>query len=233
MFQKLKISLLLCLGLGTLVTPLGAAEPAQLASEKDRTSYAIGVQTARNFKKDGTDIDLDWVVRGLQDGLGDARPLLSDKEIKLRMQALMAEIRQRMAANKRDAAVKNKLRGEEFLAANKTKADVKVLASGVQYRVLKTGEGAKPRDEDVVLCNYRGTLLDGSEFDATLPDRPAPLKLAQMIPGWRDALKQMSVGSKWQLFVPPALAYGDKGVGNEIGPNEVLVFDVELLEIKK
>lgn len=233
MTHKMKTELLLACSLATLSALLFAADVPAPASEKDKNSYAIGVTTARNFKKDGTDVDLEWVARGLKDGMGGARPLLSDKEIKLRMQSLMAEIRLRMVANKREAAVKNKARGDEFLEANKSKEGVAVLPNGVQYRILKAGDGPRPGENDTILCHYRGTLIDGSEFDATPPDRPAPLKMAQVIPGWREALKNMPVGSKWQLFIPPSLAYGDKGVGSDIGPNEVLVFEIELLDIKK
>jgi FKBP-type peptidyl-prolyl cis-trans isomerase FklB len=137
-----------------------------------------------------------------------------------------------MVANKREASVRNRMKGEEFLAANKSKDGIKVLPSGVQYRVIRAGTGANPVDGDSVLCNYRGTLLDGSEFDATLPNRPATLKLGQMIPGFRDALKNMQPGAKWQIFIPSAQAYGERGVGGDIGPNETLIFDIELLEIK-
>lgn len=225
-----KLPLLACLG---CLAASAQAQPApELNTPKERTSYAIGVQTARNFRKDGIDIDLDLVVRGLNDGLAGERSLLSDREIKQLMQTLLMDMRQKMAANRRDAAERNRLRGQEFLAANKAREDVQILPNSVQYRVIQAGSGPTPEDGDTVLCHYRGTLLDGTEFDATVPDRPATLKLAQAIPGWREAIKAMPVGSRWQVFIPPSLAYGERGVGSDIGPNEVLTFDIELLGIK-
>lgn len=232
MLKKMHFSLLITLCCAAVSLPAAAQDARLLAADKDKTSYAIGLQTARNLRKDGTEVDPEWVIRGLRDGFSSERPLLSEKETKQLMQALMSEVRQKMVANKRDMAAKNRLKGEEFLAANLNKEGVKALPSGVQYRVIKAGSGRKPNDNDVVLCNYRGTLLDGSEFDATLPERPAAMKLSQMIPGWKDALKNMEAGAHWQVFIPSALAYGERGVGTEIGPNEVLVFDIEFLEIK-
>lgn len=232
MLKKMPLPKLLVLYLAAISLPALAQDARPLVADKDKTSYAIGLQTARNLKKDGTDIDVELVVRGFRDGFSGERPLLSDKETKALMQALMSEVRQKMVSNRREMSVKNRQKGEEFLAANLSQAGVKALPSGVQYRVLKAGTGRKPNDSDVVLCNYRGTLLDGSEFDATLPERPAILKLSQMIPGWKDALKNMEAGAHWQIFIPSALAYGERGVGADIGPNEVLVFDIELLEIK-
>jgi FKBP-type peptidyl-prolyl cis-trans isomerase FklB len=126
----------------------------------------------------------------------------------------------------------NKKKGEVFLAENKTKEGVVVLPSGVQYKILKAGNGKKPIDSDVVQVYYRGTLLDGSEFDATEPGQPADLKASSLIAGWKEALRLMPAGSKWQIFVPSQLAYGERGVGSDIGPNETLVFEVELLAVK-
>jgi len=218
--------------IGFLVPALHAQEVPALKSHKEKTSYAIGVQTARNFRKDGTDIDLDFLVRGLKDGMAGEGVLLPDREIKQLMQALLTEIRQKMALNRREAAEKNRQRSEEFLAANKSREGIQLLPNGVQYRIIKAGEGPRPQDGDTVLCRYRGTLLDGTEFDATPPERPAALQVALTVPGWREAMKAMPVGSRWQIYVPPSLAYGERGVGSDIGPNEVLSFDVELLDIR-
>jgi FKBP-type peptidyl-prolyl cis-trans isomerase FklB len=232
MMNKLRLPLLVSLCFVAASASLSAEESAALSNDKAKTSYAIGLQTAKNLKKDGVDIDMAKIVEGLKDGFSGDRQLLSDKETKQLMQALMNDSRQKMVANKREASVRNRLKGEEFLAANQSRDGIKVLASGVQYRVIRAGSGPMPTDSDTVLCHYRGTLLDGSEFDATLPNRPAPLKLAQMIPGFRDAVKNMQPGAKWQIFIPSALGYGERGVGGDIGPNEALIFDVELLEIK-
>ncbi|MGE5492237.1 MAG: FKBP-type peptidyl-prolyl cis-trans isomerase N-terminal domain-containing protein [Actinomycetota bacterium] len=225
-----KLSLLA--GLASLAATVQAQPAPELVTPKDKTSYAIGAQTARNFRKEGIDIDLDLVIRGIRDGMAGDRLLLSDKEIKQLMQGLLTEMRQKMVANRREAAERNRTRSEEFLAANKEREGIQVLPNGVQYRVITAGSGPRPGDGDTVLCRYRGTLLDGSEFDATPPDRQAALRIAQTIPGWREALKAMPVGSHWQVFIPPALAYGERGAGGDIGPNEVLNFDVELLGIQ-
>jgi FKBP-type peptidyl-prolyl cis-trans isomerase FklB len=230
--NKLRLPVLVSLCFLAVSASVTAEEVVALTTDKARTSYAIGLQTAKNLKKDGVDIDITTIVQGLKDGFSSERQLLSDKETKQLMQALMSDSRQKMVANKREASVRNRMKGEEFLAANKSKDGVKVLPSGVQYRVIRAGTGPMPVDGDTVLCNYRGTLLDGSEFDATMPNRPVPLKLGQMIPGFRDALKNMQPGAKWQIFIPSAQGYGERGVGGDIGPNETLIFDVELLEIK-
>jgi FKBP-type peptidyl-prolyl cis-trans isomerase FklB len=232
MMLKSRISVLLSLCFLAVATSVSAEEAAALNTDRARTSYAIGLQTAKNLKKDAADVDMETIIQGLRDGFSGDRQLLSDKETKQLMQILMNDARQKMVANKREASVKNRLQGEEFLAANQGKEGVKVLPGGVQYRVIRAGSGPKPTDGDTVLCNYRGTLIDGAEFDATQANRPAPLKLAQMIPGFREALKAMQPGAKWQIFIPSALGYGERGVGNDVGPNQTLIFDVELLEIK-
>jgi FKBP-type peptidyl-prolyl cis-trans isomerase FklB len=210
-----------------------AGQEPNLESATNRTSYAIGVDMARNFKKQGIDIDPELILRGMKDGYAD-KVLISDKDIRRAMNSFQSEVRQKMTQTRRLAADDNKARGAEFLAANKAKPGVTTLASGLQYRVINAGaaDGRKPQDSDIVECNYRGTLLNGTEFDATEPGKPAALKLSALIAGWREALKLMPVGAKWQLFVPAHLAYGDRGAGSDIGPNETLIFEVELVAIK-
>lgn len=207
--------------------------PPNLESAVNRTSYAIGVDMARNFKKQGIEIDPELILRGMKDGYAD-KVLISDKDIRRAMNAFQGEVRQKMAQNRRIASDDAKARGAEFLTANKAKPGVVALPSGLQYRVVNAGaaDGRKPQDSDIVECNYRGTLLNGTEFDATEPGKPASLKLSALIAGWREALKLMPVGAKWQLFVPSHLAYGDRGAGSDIGPNETLIFEVELVAIK-
>jgi FKBP-type peptidyl-prolyl cis-trans isomerase FklB len=207
--------------------------PPNLESAVNRTSYAMGVDMARNFKKQGIDIDPELILRGMKDGYAD-KVLISDKDIRRAMNAFQGEVRQKMAQNRRIASDDAKARGAEFLTANKAKPGVVALPSGLQYRVVSAGaaDGRKPQDSDIVECNYRGTLLSGTEFDATEPGKPASLKLSALIAGWREALKLMPVGAKWQLFVPAHLAYGDRGAGSDIGPNETLIFEVELVAIK-
>jgi len=209
-----------------------AEDAAALKTDKDRQSYSIGVYTGKSFKKEGVEIDSRLVLKGIEDALAGQKLLMSDKEITAVMNRLASELRRNGIANRKMAAVKNLKTGTEFLAANKAKPDVVTLASGVQYRILKAGSGKKPAGSDLVLVNYRGTLLDGTEFDATDEGKPATLKISSLIPGWQEALKLMPAGSKWQIFIPTAHAYGERGVGNVIGPNDALIFDLELLEIK-
>lgn len=203
-----------------------------LKTQKEVLSYGIGVNIAKSFKKNEIEFDLELLTKGLKDGLSGEKLLMPEKELRKVMNALQSEVRRRDAATHRTAVVENKAKGDAFLAGNKTKNGVIALASGVQYRVLKEGDGKKPTDADMVECNYRGTLLDGTEFDGTDPGRPATLKVAQLIAGWKEALKLMPAGSKWEIFIPPQLAYGQRGVGSDIGPNETLVFEVELLAVK-
>lgn len=209
-----------------------AGEP-NLESAVNRTSYAIGVDMARNFKKQGIEIDPELILRGMKDGAA-GTVQISDKDIRRAMNAFQGEVRQKMAQNRRLATEDNKTRGSEFLEANKSKPGVVALTSGLQYKVIKAGapEGRKPLDSDMVECNYRGVTLGGTEFDATEAGKPATLKISALIAGWREALKLMPVGSKWQIVVPPQLAYGDRGAGSDIGPNETLIFEVELVAIK-
>ena len=221
------------LGLMLVAGSVVAEEKKDLESTAKRMSYAMGVEMARNFKKQGMEIDPELVARGMRDGYAD-KPQLSDKELRVTMNGFQAEIRQKMAQNKRAMAEENKTRGAAFLEANKKKDGVVVLASGLQYRVIKAGDpdGRKATDADVVECRYRGTLLNGTEFDATEPGKSASLKVSALIPGWREALRMMTPGSRWELFIPATLAYGERGAGSDIGPNETLLFEIELVGVK-
>jgi len=204
----------------------------KLTTDKDRISYTVGVETARNFKKQGFEFDPQLFLRGMQDGVAGQKTLITDKEMRKVLADFQSQVRQSMAANHRALSDENRKKAADFLAANKDKEGVVTLPSGLQYKILKEGSGRKPTDMDTVLCEYRGTLLDGTEFDATTPGKPAPLRAGMVIPGWKEALKLMPAGSKWRLFVPPVLAYGERGVGNDIGPNELLIFDLELVGFK-
>jgi len=173
-------------------------------------------------------------MRGLKDALSGAKPLMSDEEIDAMRRKYRAEMQRKRAAAMERAAQENAERGAAFLAENKAKPGVVTLQSGLQYKILKAGEGPKPTAKDTVECHYRGTLIDGKEFDSSYRrGAPATFPLAGVIPGWREALQHMPVGSKWQLVIPPQLAYGARGAGHDIGPNATLVFEVELLAIKK
>lgn len=208
-----------------------AADDGALHSEKDKLSYAIGYNIGANFKKDSVDFDKDSLLKGLEDAIKGAQPYLTEKEMKMRMAGLQAEIRKQETQRQRIAAEDNRQKGVEFMADYGKKQGVIKLASGLQYKIIKAGSGAKPGDNDSIVCYYKGTLIDGAQFDGT-DTQPATLKIASLIPGWKEAIKLMPVGSKWQIVIPANLAYGARGVGQEIGPNATLIFDVELLEIK-
>ncbi|NJC89263.1 MAG: FKBP-type peptidyl-prolyl cis-trans isomerase [Desulfuromonas sp.] len=216
-----------------LLLAAGAAQAAkaELKTDQEKRSYAIGANVARNIKLQQVEVDAALVSQGLLDELA-GKSLLTDAELGAIMQKLQGEVRQKFQAEQAKAGVENKKRGEAFLAENKKKDGVKVLPGGVQYKVLSAGSGKKPTDADTVLCNYRGTLVDGKPFDASQPGKPVSFKVGQVIPGWQEALKQMPVGSKWQLVIPAEKAYGERGAGNAIGPNETLIFEVELVGIQ-
>ncbi len=200
-------------------------------SDKDRVSYGIGVEVGRNFRKQEVEVNQEILLKGLNDALSGSKLQIPEKELRKVMNVFQASVRQKTMMNKRVATEENRKKGEAYQAAFKAKEGVVTLPSGVQYKIIKAGEGAKPTEASTVLCHYRGTLLDGTEFDGT-EGQPAALKVASLIPGWKTALQLMPVGSKWQIVIPPNLAYGERGVGADIGPSETLLFDVELVSIK-
>lgn len=215
------------------VATTAADAPSAFASRKDALSYAIGVSTARNLMKDGVEINPDVMLKGIQDAVGNKRTQMSEQEIRSAMSGLIGEMRQNMSKNRVEAEATNKKRGDDYRATFAKSPDVKTMPNGVLYKVAKVGTGPKPTEEDTVTVSYRGSLANGFEFDATPEGKSANLKVSQLINGWKAALKTMPVGSRWTLVIPPQLAYGVRGVGNDIGPSETLVFDVELLDIKK
>jgi FKBP-type peptidyl-prolyl cis-trans isomerase FklB len=227
----LKHILVLMFGMVFATSQAWAEEASEIKTDKDKLSYAIGASIGKNLKKEGTDVDMNLLIKGMKTGLAGERLAMPEKEVRILLGTYQTELRKKMMLTKQDAIVANKKKGDAYLADNKSKKGVKVLESGVQYKVLKEGNGKKPTEADTVVVHYRGTLTDGSEFDATDPAHPATLKVSSLIAGWKQALTQMPVGSKWQLVIPSALAYGERGVGSDIGPNEVLVFEVELLSI--
>jgi FKBP-type peptidyl-prolyl cis-trans isomerase FklB len=203
--------------------------PLVLTTDRDKNSYAIGMNIGKSLHRDSVDVDPAIVARGLQDALAGGKTLLTDDEAKASMLALQADIRKHM----QEKIEANKKAGEDFLEANKSKEGVVTLPSGLQYKILTAGDGPKPTATDTVVCKYRGTLIDGTEFDnSDKHGGPATFPVTGVIKGWTEALQLMPVGSKWQLFVPSDLAYGPRGQGGEIGPNSTLIFEVELLSIK-
>jgi len=212
--------------------------PAVLKTEKDKRSYAIGLnigaKVANELKAGGVDMDSAVLARGIRDSLTGAKHLMTDEEVKTALTALEAELREKARADYESMASANKKKGDDFLAANKSKEGVQTLSSGLQYKVLKAGAGPKPAGTDKVSCNYKGTFLDGKEFDSSEKHggKPVTFSVSEVIKGWTEALQLMPVGSKWQLFVPSDLAYGPRGAGQEIGPNTALIFEVELVSIE-
>jgi len=228
-----RIVVVLILGLFFANVQANAADEPILKTKKDKISYSVGVSVANSFKQQGVEVDPDVMIKGLKDVMAGSKLLLTEEEIKVTLNTYQEELRQKQAKVRDAAAEKNSKEGEAFLAANKKKKDVVTLPSGLQYKVLKTGEGRKPTDKDTVECHYRGTLISGTEFDSSYNSgKPLSFKVTGVIPGWTEALKLMNVGSKWQIFVPYQLAYGDRGAGNRIGPKETLIFEIELVAIK-
>ena len=209
------------------------AEAKKLKTEKDKVSYSIGLDIGKNFKNQAMDIDTEIFILGLRDALSDKKALLTDEEVREVLSNLQKEMREKQKARMQELDEKNKKDGETFLAANKKKKGVVVLPSGLQYKVIKAGKGPKPKSTDTVTTHYRGTLIDGTEFDNSHKrGEPASFPVSGVIAGWTEALQLMEVGAKWELAVPADLAYGPRGAGPMIGPNATLVFEVELMSIK-
>jgi FKBP-type peptidyl-prolyl cis-trans isomerase FklB len=213
-------------------TAAAKPKPLVLTTEKDKQSYAIGLNVGKSLHRDDIDVDPKIVLQGLQDAMADGKVLLTDDQIKTVMTDLQNQVRQKQEEKRQALAESNKKDGAAFLAANATKEGVVTLPSGLQYKVLTPGTGAKPTATDSVLCNYRGTLLDNTEFDSSYKrGQPATFPVSGVIKGWTEALQLMPAGSKWQLFIPADLAYGERAQG-PIGPNATLVFELELLSIQ-
>jgi len=210
-----------------------ADKTPKLETLMDKVSYSIGLNIGKDFKAQKIEVNPDLLARGIKDAISDSKPLLTDEEIK---EAVGTFQKERMAAAEEMAKVlgeKNKKEGETFLEENAKKEGVVTLPSGLQYKVLKEGTGKTPQIGDKVTVNYRGTLVDGTVFDSSY-DRgePVTFPVGGVIPGWTEALQLMKEGAKWELFIPPSLAYGEKGAGQVIGPNATLIFEVELISVQ-
>ena len=205
-----------------------------LTTPKQKASYALGMNVGTGMRKQGLNdkVDPALVARGLRDALSGSKTAMTEDEMKVQVQALANEYRSAQEAKAKEAGSSNRKEGEAFLAANKSKEGVQTLPDGLQYKVVTEGKGPKPTANDTVTVNYRGTLINGKEFDSSYKrGQPATFPVSGVIKGWTEALQLMPVGSKWQLFIPADLAYGDRGAGGDIGPGETLIFDVELLSI--
>lgn len=210
-----------------------AADAPELKTDKEKLSYSIGMDIGGKLKQQSIEVDPELLAQGLKDSYGGGKTILTEDEAR---QAFM-EFQQRQMAKQAEAnrvlGEKNKADGEKFLAENAKKEGVKTLPSGLQYKVITPGKGKSPKATDTVTTNYRGTLIDGTEFDSSYKrGQPATFPVSGVIPGWTEALQLMKEGAKWELFLPSSLAYGDRGAGKEIGPNAALIFEVELISIK-
>lgn len=205
-----------------------------MKSTREKVSYCIGLETGKNLKRQFSDMDSGLLQKGFEDGVTDGLPELTQEEIQSIMQALRQQVEQQQKQYLARLTEQNRQEGEAFLEENKQKEGVKVLKSGLQYKVLQSGTGAKPTITDVVSVHYRGSFINGSIFDSSYErGKPQVFPVNRVIPGWSEALQQMQVGDKWQIVVPHYLAYGEAGFGNEIGPCTTLVFEMELLGINQ
>jgi FKBP-type peptidyl-prolyl cis-trans isomerase len=217
-----------CVAKQDLATKPGLKTPGE------RYSYMIGLDIGGSLKNLNTEIDYNALLWGIMDIMKDREPLIKDSAMMALKQEFNMEMQAKHMAKMKGDGEKNVKNGDTFLAENQKKEGVTTTASGLQYSVIKQGNGPKPKPTDVVKVHYRGTLLDGKEFDSSIKrGEPVEFPVSGVIPGWTEALQLMNVGSKFKLVIPPGLAYGERGAGQDIGPNAVLVFEVELLEIVK
>jgi FKBP-type peptidyl-prolyl cis-trans isomerase len=209
-----------------------AAPAAALRTEKDKASYALGMSIGTGLHRQGIPVDPAVVARGLRDAMSGSKTLMTEEQMKSTLQQLRAEVGKEQAAKAHVAGEGNRKEGEEFLSANKSKEGVTALPDGLQYKVVKEGTGPKPTASDTVTVNYRGTLVNGKEFDSSYKrGQPVSFPVSGVIKGWTEALQLMPVGSKWELYIPADLAYGDNPPDPSIGPGDTLIFEVELLSI--
>jgi FKBP-type peptidyl-prolyl cis-trans isomerase FklB len=221
------------LGIAFLFAVCYADEKLELKDQKDKESYSLGYQFGQNLKNQGVELNPDVYTSGLKDALGGKEPQIKPDEIR----SIVTNLQQRLMAEQqkkyKELAAKNLSQSKTFLEENKKKEGIKTLPSGLQYKVLTEGSGKTPKAEDTVTVNYKGTLIDGTEFDSSYKrGQPATFKVSGVIKGWTEALQLMKEGSKWLLFIPPELAYGERGQGSRIPPNSTLIFEIELIAVK-
>ena len=210
-----------------------AADTPELKSEKEKISYSIGMDIGGNLKRGSVEVDPDLLAKGLKDSYGGGKTILTEDEARKTITDFQKTLMAKQAETMHKLAEKNKADGEKFIAENAKKEGVKTLPSGLQFKEIAPGTGKSPKATDTVTTHYKGTLIDGTEFDSSYKrGQPATFQVSGVIPGWTEALQLMKEGAKWQLVVPSNLAYGEKGAGREIGPNATLIFEVELISVK-
>src|SRR4030066_834309 len=230
----MKLQLIAVLGFVLLVSQVSAEEKPVLKDQKDKVSYSIGMNIGNNLKKQAIDVNPDALVSGIKDALSGGKALMTEQEVNDTLMAFQKEMASKQTERLKELGEKNKKEGEAFLAENKKKEGIIALPSGLQYKVIKEGDGKIPTATDTVTVHYRGTLIDGTEFDTSYTrGQPVTFPVKGVVPGFSEALQLMKGGSKWQLFIPSNLAYGERGAGDDIGPNSTLIFDLELISIKE
>lgn len=231
--MKMKLVTAAVLGLA-MSTAMAANDATSLATDKDKLSYSIGADLGKNFKNQGIDINPEALAKGMQDGMSGSQLILTEQQMKDVLNKFQKDLMAKRSAEFNKKSEENKVKGESFLKDNKAKTGVVVLPSGLQYKIIDTGTGAKPGKSDTVTVEYKGTLIDGTVFDSTeKTGKPATFQVSQVIPGWTEALQLMPAGSTWEIYVPAELAYGPRSVGGPIGPNETLIFKIHLISVKK
>jgi len=230
--MKRRIAMAMCAAVA-LSGAAFAADAPELKTDKEKLSYSIGMDIGGNLKRGSVEVDPDVLAKGLKDTYGGGKTILTEDEARKTITDFQKTLMAKQAETMHKLGEKNKADGEKFLAENGKKEGVKTLPSGLQYREIAPGNGKSPKAADTVTTHYKGTLIDGTEFDSSYKrGQPATFKVSGVIPGWTEALQLMKEGAKWQLFVPSNLAYGERGAGRDIGPNATLIFKVELVSVK-
>lgn len=231
--MKIKLVAAAAMGLA-MSTTIAATDATTLSNDMDKLSYSIGADLGKNFKKQGIEINPVAMAKGLQDGMSGGQLILTEDQMKEVLNKFQKDLMAKRNAEFTKKSEDNKSKGESFLSQNKAKDGVVSLPSGLQYKVIQNGSGAKPGKEDTVTVEYTGQLIDGQVFDSSeKAGKPAVFKVSQVIPGWTEALQLMPAGSTWEVYVPSSLAYGPRSVGGPIGPNETLIFKIHLISVKK
>jgi FKBP-type peptidyl-prolyl cis-trans isomerase FklB len=230
--MKFRLGVILCIVF--VASLVHAEEKSAVTSKKDKLSYSIGMNIGHDLKRQSIDIDPDMLAKGLKDAFSGGQTLMTEDEARQTLADFQKEMVAKQQESMKVTGEKNRKEGETFLSANKKKNGVKTLPSGLQYKIIQEGKGESPKATDTVTVNYRGTLIDGTEFDSSYKrGQPATFPVNGVIKGWTEALQMMKEGAKWELYIPSDLAYGERGAGNLIGPNAVLIFEVELVSIKQ
>jgi FKBP-type peptidyl-prolyl cis-trans isomerase FklB len=230
--MKRRIAMAMCAAVA-LSGAAFAADAPELKTDKEKLSYSIGMDIGGNLKRGSIEVDPDLLAKGLKDSYGGGKTILTEEEARKTIEEFQKTLMAKQAETMKKLAEKNKGEGEKFLAENGKKEGVKTLPSGLQYKEITPGTGKSPKSTDTVTTHYKGTLIDGTEFDSSYKrGEPVSFPVSGVIAGWTEALQLMKEGAKWQLFVPSNLAYGERGAGREIGPNVTLIFEVELISVK-